>query len=90
LVERQVYVSGNAVNLTPKEFDLLVFMANRAGRVVRSDFIFENVWSYDTEANIENVKWYVWRLRQRIEKNANSPKYIITERGIGYRFLPHY
>jgi two-component system response regulator MtrA len=48
------------------------------------------VWSYDSEANLENVKWYIWRLRKKIEKNSNRPKYIVTERGIGYRFLPHY
>jgi len=90
LQERQVYVAGNLVNLTPKEFDLLVFMASRSGRVVRTEFIFESVWSYDSEANLENVKWYIWRLRKKIEKNSNRPKYIVTERGIGYRFLPHY
>jgi two-component system KDP operon response regulator KdpE len=90
LQERQLYVSGNMVNLTPKEFDLLVFMASRPGRVVRTEFIFESVWSYDSEANLENVKWYVWRLRQKIERSATQPKYIVTERGIGYRFLPHY
>jgi len=52
--------------------------------------IFENVWSYDAEANTESVKWYIWRLRKKIEKDPSSPQYIITERGIGYRFVPNY
>ena len=53
-------------------------------------FIFENVWSYDSDANLESVKWYMWRLRKKIEKKPSSPKYIITERGVGYRFLPNF
>lgn len=89
-VSRQIYVAGERVDLTPKEFDLLSFLAQRAGRVLRTELIFENVWSYDTDANIENVKWYIWRLRNKIEKTSRRPKYIVTERGVGYRFVPHY
>ncbi|MDM8532971.1 response regulator transcription factor [Anaerolineales bacterium HSG25] len=87
---RQVYFVGERLNLTPKEFELLLFFANRAGRVLSTEHIFENVWSFDTETNTENVKWYVWRLRKKIEKGTGKPKYIVTERGIGYRFVPHY
>jgi two-component system KDP operon response regulator KdpE len=87
---RQVFVDGLEVDLTRTEYDLLLFMAHRPGRVLTTEVIFENVWSYDTEANIENVKWYVWRLRKKIEKDSRSPQYIITERGVGYRFVPHY
>lgn len=89
-VDRQVTRGGEMVDLTPTEFDLLLFMASRAGRILSADLIFENVWSYDAEANIEGVKWYVWRLRQKIEKNPSHPRYIITERGVGYRFVPNY
>lgn len=88
--DRQVTLGGDVVDLTPTEFDLLLFMAHRAGRILRTEFIFENVWSYDTEANIESVKWYIWRLRKKIEKNPSNPKYIVTERGVGYRFIPNY
>ena len=89
-VDRQVTRRGEMVDLTPTEFDLLLFMANRAGRILSADFIFENVWSYDAETNVESVKWYVWRLRQKIENNPSHPRYIITERGVGYRFVPNY
>ncbi|MDM8520750.1 response regulator transcription factor [Anaerolineales bacterium HSG6] len=89
-INRQVYFVGERLNLTPKEFELLLFFANRAGRVLSTEHIFENVWSFDAEANTENVKWYVWRLRKKIEKGTGKPKYIVTERGIGYRFVPHY
>lgn len=88
--DRQVMLSGQGIELTPTEFDLLLFMAHRPGRILSTEFIFENVWSYDSEANLESVKWYMWRLRKKIEKKPSNPKYIITERGVGYRFLPNY
>lgn len=88
--DRQVTVDGENVVLTPTEFELLLFMVHRPGRILSTELIFENVWSYDTEANIESVKWYVWRLRKKIEKDPGKPQYIITERGIGYRFVPNY
>jgi two-component system KDP operon response regulator KdpE len=88
--DRQVMLAGQPLDLTPTEFDLLLFMAHRPGRILSAEFIFENVWSYDSEANLESVKWYMWRLRKKIEKKPSNPKYIITERGVGYRFLPNY
>jgi len=88
--DRQVTLNGLTLELTPTEFDLLLFMAHRAGRILSTEFIFENVWSYDSDANLESVKWYMWRLRKKIEKKPSSPKYIITERGVGYRFIPNY
>jgi two-component system KDP operon response regulator KdpE len=88
--DRQVMLTGQLVDLTPTEFDLLLFMAHRPGRILSAEFIFENVWSYDSDANLESVKWYMWRLRKKIEKKPSSPKYIITERGVGYRFLPNF
>lgn len=88
--DRQVTLNGQVIELTPTEFDLLLFMAYRAGRILSTEFIFENVWSYDSDANLESVKWYMWRLRKKIEKKPSNPKYIITERGVGYRFIPNY
>ncbi|MEW5957080.1 MAG: response regulator transcription factor [Chloroflexota bacterium] len=88
--ERLVTVNGLPVDLTPTEFDLLLFLAYRPGRILTTEAIFENVWSYEAESNLENVKWYVWRLRKKIEKNSRNPHYIITERGVGYRFMPNY
>jgi len=85
--ERQVFARGQAVDLTRTEFDLLLYMARRPGRILTTEFIFENVWSYDAEANLESVKWYVWRLRKKIEPDSSNPRYIITERGVGYSFV---
>jgi two-component system KDP operon response regulator KdpE len=83
---RQVMVNSEAIDLTPTEYDLLLFMAKRAGRILSTDVIFDNVWSYDADAGPDSVKWYIWRLRNKIETDPRNPRYILTERGIGYRF----
>ncbi len=83
---RQVMVHNKEVDLTPTEYDLLLFMAKRAGRILSTDVIFDNVWSYDAEASPDSVKWYIWRLRNKIESDPRNPRFILTERGIGYRF----
>lgn len=88
--DRRVTVNGLDADLTPREFELLLFLAQRPGRILSTGYIFENVWPYDSETNLENVKWYVWRLRKKVEQNPSSPRYIITERGVGYRFIPNY
>ena len=83
---RRVLAYGEMVDLTPTEYDLLLFMAQSAGRILPTATIFEKVWSYDAEASQNSVKWYVWRLRNKIEKDPRDPRFIVTERGIGYRF----
>jgi two-component system KDP operon response regulator KdpE len=89
-VDRRAIVYGKDADLSPTEFELLLFMAQRPGQILDTEFIFENVWPYDTDTNTENIKWYVWRLRKKIEKDPSNPKHIITERGVGYRFVPYY
>jgi two-component system KDP operon response regulator KdpE len=84
---RRVIAHGKEANLTPLEYHLLLFFARNAGRVLPANTIFDNVWAYDTETSRESVKWYVWRLRKRIEKDPHEPRIILTERGIGYRFV---
>jgi len=83
---RQVMANSEAIDLTPTEYDLLLFMAKRAGRILSTDVIFDNVWPYDADASPDSVKWYIWRLRNKIESEPRNPRYILTERGIGYRF----
>jgi len=85
-LERRVIAYGKRVDLTPKEYQLLHFMACNAGRVLSNATIFDHVWAYDTDTNPDCVKWYVWRVRAKIEQNPRDPRFILTERGIGYRF----
>lgn len=85
---RQVLAFGEVVDLTRTEYGLLVYMAERANRILPSKTILNQVWPDNTTAGEDSVKWYVWRLRSKIEKDARSPQFIFTERGIGYRFAP--
>jgi len=83
---RQVLAYGEPVDLTPTEYDLLLFLAQSGGRIMPADAILKHVWAHDKKAKVDGVKWYVWRLRNKIEKDPRNPSFITTERGIGYRF----
>lgn len=81
-----VVINGQPLELTPTEHRILLFMAQRPGKIVSVEEIFFAIWGFENKANINNVKWYVWRLRQKIEGDDKTPRFIFTERGIGYRF----
>jgi two-component system KDP operon response regulator KdpE len=83
--ERQVMVRGEIVKLTPTEYELIVLLAKHADRALPSNIIFNNLWPLDTQVNLNKVKWYIWRLRNKIECDPHHPRYILTEYGIGYR-----
>lgn len=83
---RIVLVRGQKIELTPTEYRLLTYMAERPGRVLTIEQIYETVWSMDTNAMLTSVKWYVWRLRKKIEHDPRQPRFILTEPGLGYRF----
>jgi DNA-binding response OmpR family regulator len=83
---RVVLAQGHEIELTPTEYRLLVYMAERPGRVLTIGQIYETVWSMETNAMLTNVKWYIWRLRKKIEPDPGRPRFILTEPGAGYRF----
>ena len=84
---REVWRCGERVNLTPTELRLLFVLAENAGRVLSPQQLLERVWGtgYGNETNY--IKLFIWRLRQKIEPDPNHPRYIVTERGLGYRFV---
>ncbi len=77
---------GTPIELTPTEHRILMYLAEHPGRVVSVEDIFTAVWGFETEVNLNNVKWYIWRLRQKLEGDAEQSRFIFTERGVGYRF----
>jgi len=77
---------GTPIELTPTEHRIVMYLAENPGRVLSVEEIFTNVWGYETEVNLNNVKWYIWRLRQKLEGENEKPRFIFTERGAGYRF----
>jgi len=82
----RVLRNGDEVRLTPKEFELLAFLAQHAGRVVTHRTILRAVWGPHAVDQPEHLRVLVGSLRKKIEANPASPKYILTEPWVGYRF----
>jgi DNA-binding response OmpR family regulator len=83
---REVFHSGERVNLTPLEYQLLAELVKNEGRVLTHGTIMEKVWGAEYVDDPSFVKKYVYRLRTKIETDASNPRMIINERGVGYRF----
>ena len=86
LSRREVSVNEQVLNLKPKEYDLLLFLARNRGQVLSRDLIMERVWGWDFTGGSRTVDVHVRWLREKIEKDPATPERIITIRGIGYRF----
>lgn len=78
--------AGNTLNLSPKEFDLLVFLTSNRGLVFSRDQLLEKVWGYDYSGDTRTVDVHIRWLREKIEDNSEEPKRLITVRGVGYKF----
>jgi two-component system OmpR family response regulator len=76
---------GNILSLTPKEFDLLTFLARNKGLVFSRDQLLEKVWGYDYSGDTRTVDVHVRWLREKIEDNPDEPKRLVTVRGVGYK-----
>jgi two-component system, OmpR family, KDP operon response regulator KdpE len=85
-------IRGKAIRLTPKEFDLLVYLAQRPGKVVTHRALLAAVWGAEAIAQPEYLRVFVGQLRKKIEPDPAAPHYILTEPWVGYRFTPgkHY
>ena len=83
---RRVWVRNAVTHLTPKEFNLLAVLVRNAGLVVsRADLVAE-AWGEEYLGAVDSLKLYIHYLRQKLELNPQQPKYILTARGVGYRF----
>ena len=82
----EVQKSGNVIELTLREFELLKFLANYSGQVFSREALLEKVWGYEYYGDMRTVDVTVRRLREKIENNAAEPEYILTKRGVGYYF----
>jgi DNA-binding response OmpR family regulator len=86
LTRREVRLGSQVVALKPKEFELLVFIANHRGKVLTREFILERVWGWDYVGDSRTVDVHIRWLREKIEPDAANPHRIVTVRGAGYRF----
>jgi len=84
---REVWVEGELVKLRPTEYRLLYHLVQNAGWVMTYDQILAKVWGYEYRTESHYVRLYINYLRQKLEKDPANPVYILTERGIGYRFI---
>jgi two-component system KDP operon response regulator KdpE len=85
---RSVLVKDRAVHLTPKEFDLLAYLARHAGKVVTHRALLGAVWGGESTEQVEYLRVFVAQLRKKLEPSPNSPRYIVTDPWVGYRFEP--
>ncbi len=81
----QVSVRGKPVSLTPTEYQLLLTLAENAGRILSQEQLLGQVWGPEYVGETGYVKRYIWYLRQKIEDDPSDPHYIVTERGFGYK-----
>jgi two-component system KDP operon response regulator KdpE len=83
---RIVTLRGEEIRLTPTEYDLLKFMATNANRVLTHNMLLKAVWGNRYGAEPEYLRVFVSQLRRKIQDDSSSPRYILTEPGVGYRF----
>ncbi|HOG46604.1 MAG TPA: response regulator transcription factor [Anaerolineae bacterium] len=83
---RVICDDGREIELTPIEFRLLHVLMRNAGRVLNHDYLLANAWGYDYEGYANQIAVYIRRLRTKIERDPANPEYILTVRGIGYKF----
>lgn len=88
LEARSVAVAGRDVRLTPKEFDVLVYMAQHPHKVLTHRAVLNAVWGSSSVEQSEYLRVFVGQLRKKLERDAGSPRYILTEPWVGYRFEP--
>lgn len=86
---REVWVDGKLVQLRPTEYRLLYHLVQNAGWVLTHEQLLTKVWGYEYRDEPHYVRLYINYLRKKIEKDPSNPQYILTERGVGYRFVDY-
>ena len=87
LVARTVMNEGELVKLTQTEYKLLVLFAKNEGRVLTHQYLLKEIWGIGFQTDTQYLRVFVGTLRKKIERNPNKPAHIITESGVGYRFI---
>lgn len=83
---RRALQNGRELALTPKEFDILVFLARNRGQVFTKEQIYQAVWDGDYLMDDSNIMAFIRKLRKKVEPNPDAPEYILTIWGVGYKF----
>lgn len=83
---RNAYRSGQLVDLTAKEFDVIEFLMRSPNRVYSREALLDTLWAYEYRSDIRTVDVHIRRLREKLEENPAEPNYILTKWGVGYYF----
>ena len=86
LARHRVTRDGVEIHLTPTEYELLAYLATHRGRVLTHQMILRRVWGAEYEGEVQYLRVFVSHLRRKIEPDPRSPRYLLTETGVGYRF----
>ena len=83
----KAFISETPIHFTPIEFRIMKLLVDNKGKVLTHKYIQDQVWGYDTTDDYQSLRVYMANLRKKIEKDTSKPEYIITEVGVGYRFV---
>jgi two-component system, OmpR family, KDP operon response regulator KdpE len=86
--QRSVLVNGERVALSPTEYDLLIMLVEHAGQLLTYSQLLERVWGWEYRDQTEYLHVYMSRLRRKLEPDPGTPRYLLTEQRVGYRFEP--
>jgi len=86
MLGRKILLNEKKINLTAKEFDLLLLLLTNKGTVFSREELLEKIWGYEYFGDVRTVDVHVRRLREKIEENSSQPEYILTKWGVGYYF----
>jgi len=87
--QREVIVEGERIRLRPTEHRLLYHLVNNAGWIMTHEMLLSKVWGYEYREETGLLRLYITYLRKKIEPDPSQPRYILTERGVGYRFVDY-
>ena len=83
---RSLRIAGEDINLTSKEFDMLLLLVNHPGKVYSREALLHTIWGHDYPGDARTVDVHIRRLREKIEPNPSEPRYVLTKWGVGYYF----
>lgn len=82
----KIYLDGNEVAVTVKEYELLVYLMENKGKVIKKEELFNAIWGFDSESEPQTLTVHIKFLREKFEEDSKNPKRILTVWGVGYRF----
>lgn len=83
---RHLYVNQQEVSVTAKEFDLLLYLMENKGKVMKKEELFYKVWGFESDSELQTLTVHIKWLREKLETNPKNPEHILTVWGVGYRF----